>query len=256
MPVDLETYPVAEITEQYETTDLTDGHTFSQDEVRTFLRWGDDQDLHGGTAEDMEAYDDEYGVTDVFPDLRTAADELYEDGLEAEDLDPAMVDDDGEVYRRIVPGAQLFATAVHNADPIERIEEVSFEEPVYEGEQVRLEEDRDGDTATYTFLKEDAVTGETVETGTMTAVHDEDGYNDVFATLVPIGMGQWDRTGDVLLGYAEMEAERTYDDLPDEMDFEGTPDPDADLEGVQSHERQFIDEETVLSYQETDLHLG
>jgi len=167
-----------------------------------------------------------------------------------------MVDDDGAVYRRIVPGAQLFATAVHNVDPVERIEEVSFEEPVYEGEEVRLEQERDSDTATYTFLKDDAVTGETVETGEMEVSHAEDGYNDVLSTLVPIGMGQWDRTGDVLLGYADIEATVTLDELPDELDFDGAPGPDDDLEGVQTHDRRFIDDATVLSYQETDLHLG
>jgi len=260
MPVDIETYPVEEITEQYETTDLTDGHSFSADTIETFLQWGDDQDLHSGDAADMETYDEAYGVTDIFPALKTPAEDIYEDSIdeltESGDLDPGMVDAEGAVYRRIVPGAQLFATAVHTADPIERIKEVSFEEPVYEGEEVRLEEDRNGNTTAYTFLKEDAVTGETVENGSMTAICGGTSYNDVFSTLVPIGMGQWDRTGDVLLGYADMEADATMDELPSKMKFEGTPDDDNNRKGVQKHERRFLDDGTVLSYVETDLHLA
>lgn len=256
MTVDLNEYPVEEISQQYETHDMEDGTRFSDEDIDGFLRWGDDQDLHGGTAADMEAYDDEYGVSDTFPGLKTPADELYDRSVEElaanGDLDPAMVDDEGNVYRRIVPGAQLFATAVHNAAPIEQVDEVGFEEPVYEDEQVWLE--RDGDR--YTFMKEDAVTGETVETGTMQVRHADEGYNDTLSTLVPIGMGQWDRTGDVLLGYADMEAEAPLDGLPDELDFEGAPGPGDDLEGVETHERRFIADETALSYQETDLHLG
>lgn len=211
--------------------DLSEGVRIDGDDIAVFADvYEDDQVLHTGTHEELAAYDEEYGASDVFDEI-----EAIED--------------------RIVPGAQLLSLAMDTLDDIERIESLEFDRPVMETEVVRLRHtDQQDGLDSYSIEK--AVNDAYEQTGELTVGHGQD-HSDAYGSLLPIGMGCWDREGDVLVGYKDVTADTGFD--PDaDLTFtrEALSGTDTPAGRIQQYRNTFTDPDgDELSYQVTNLHL-
>lgn len=217
--------------EHQDDLDLRDGVAFNDESIAVFAEvYEDDQVLHTGNEEALQEYDDEYGASAVF------------------DMD--------EIDTRIVPGAQLLNLTMDALNDVERIDSVSFERPVLEGDTARLVHDgtKDGIDS---YVIETEIEDGYAATGTVTVEHGDPDQSDAYGSLLPIGMGLWDRTGDVLLGYDDVTADEGFDP-DDELEFtrKALGGKDTPAGRIQQYQNTFTDEDgDELSYTVGNLHL-
>jgi len=229
-----DTYDEDMLAEHQDDMDLRDGVTFADGDpgdIEIFAEvYEDDQVLHTGDAEALQEYDDTYGASAVL------------------DMD--------EIDTRIVPGAQLLNRSMDALDNVERIASVSFDQPVLEGETARLVHDGHEDGLDSYVIETEDRDGYTA-TGTVTVEHGDTDHSDTYGSLLPIGMGLWDRTGDVLLGYEEVDADDGFD--PDsDLTFtrEALGGKDTPAGRIQQYKNKFMAADgNELSYTVSNLHL-
>lgn len=228
-------YDEDRLDEHLDDMDLRDGVTFTADDgngdIAVFADvYEDDQVLHTGDEEALQEYDDEYGASAVL------------------DMD--------EIDTRVVPGAQLLNLTMDALDDVERIDSVSFDQPVLEGQTARLVHDGTEDGLD-SYVIEAAADDGYVATGTVTVEHGEEDRSDTYGSLLPIGMGLWDRTGDVLLGYDDVAADDGFDP-DDDLTFtrEALGGKDTPAGRIQQYQNTFTDEDgDELAYTVGNLHL-
>lgn len=225
-------YDEDRLDERHDDMDLLEGVTFNDEDITVFAEvYEDDQVLHTGDKAALQEYDDEYGASSVFDSV-------------------------DEIDTRVVPGAQLFNLTMDALDDVERVDSISFERPVLEGDTARLVHDETEDGLDSYVIETEDEDGY-VATGTVTIDHGDTDRSDAYGSLLPIGMGLWDRTGDVLLGYDDVEADEGFDP-DDELDFTRAAlgGKDTPAGRIQQYKNTFTDEDgDELSYQVGNLHL-